>query len=97
MTRRRLLVVVILAIALAPLPAHPQATLGGEWRDDVERFAESLVEAQLVPGMESPSHRATGACTRERSGLRKKRTADRCPQPADLRESTARSQAVAWF
>jgi CubicO group peptidase (beta-lactamase class C family) len=51
MTRRRLLVVVILAIALAPLPAHPQATLGGEWRDDVERFAQSLVEAQLVPGM----------------------------------------------
>ena len=43
----------ILAIALAvtPLPAHVQATLGGEWRDDVERFAQSLVEAQLVPGM----------------------------------------------
>ena len=51
MTRNGSLVAVILAIALAPLPAHPQATLDGKWRDDVERFAQSLVEAQLVPGM----------------------------------------------
>jgi CubicO group peptidase (beta-lactamase class C family) len=51
MTRGRALVAGILAIALAPLPAHPQATPGGEWRDDVARFAQSLVDAQLVPGM----------------------------------------------
>lgn len=51
MTRNHSLVAGILAIALAPLPAHPQATLGGNWRDDVERFAQSLVEAQLVPSM----------------------------------------------
>ena len=40
-----------MAVALAPLPAHLQATLADEWRDDVERFAQSLVEAQLVPGI----------------------------------------------
>jgi CubicO group peptidase (beta-lactamase class C family) len=40
-----------LTIALAPLPAHAQATPGGEWRDDVKRVAQSLVTAQLVPGM----------------------------------------------
>jgi len=51
MTRRGSLVAAILTIALAPLPAHSQATLGGEWRADVERFAQSLVDAQLVPGM----------------------------------------------
>lgn len=51
MMRNRSLVPVILAAALAPLPAHPQATLGAEWRDDVERFARSLVEAHLLPGM----------------------------------------------
>src|SRR4030095_15753397 len=45
------LVAAILTIALAPLPAHPQATLGGEWRGEVERLAQLLVDAQLVPGM----------------------------------------------
>jgi CubicO group peptidase (beta-lactamase class C family) len=42
---------VILAIALTPLRASTQTTAGAEWRADVERFAHSLVEAQLVPGM----------------------------------------------
>ena len=51
MPRRGSLVAVILTIALAPLPAHSQTTLGGEWRDDVKRIAQSLVDAQLVPGM----------------------------------------------
>ena len=51
MKRGRSLVAGILALALAPPLAHPQATPGGEWRDDVARFAQSLVHAQLVPGM----------------------------------------------
>jgi CubicO group peptidase (beta-lactamase class C family) len=51
MTRSGSLVAVILITALAPLPAHSQPTLGLEWRDDVARFAQSLVDAQLVPGM----------------------------------------------
>jgi CubicO group peptidase (beta-lactamase class C family) len=49
--RRSQSAAVILTIALAPTPAHPQATLDGEWRKDVERFAQSLVDARLVPGM----------------------------------------------
>lgn len=36
---------------LLAAPARPQATIGGEWRDDVERFAEEVVEAGLAPGM----------------------------------------------
>jgi CubicO group peptidase (beta-lactamase class C family) len=53
MTRNHSRVAGILAmtIAVAPLPADVQATLGDEWRDDVGRFAQSLVDAQLVPGM----------------------------------------------
>jgi CubicO group peptidase (beta-lactamase class C family) len=52
MTRNRALAaVILLATALAPLAAHTQATLTGEWREDVERFARLLVEAHLVPGM----------------------------------------------
>lgn len=51
MTRTRSLIAVILFIALAPSPAFPQATPDGEWRKDVDRFAQSLVDAQLVPGM----------------------------------------------
>lgn len=52
MTRNHSLVAGILAIAIAvtPLPAHVQATLRGEWRD-VDRFAQTLVDAQLVPAM----------------------------------------------
>jgi CubicO group peptidase (beta-lactamase class C family) len=51
MTQRAALVAVILTLALTPLRAQPQATLGGQWRGDVERVAQSLVDAQLVPGM----------------------------------------------
>ena len=43
------LVAMVLVAALAPLAAQP--TRGGEWRDDVARFAQSLVDAQFVPGM----------------------------------------------
>ena len=32
-------------------PAFSQATIGGEWRDDVARFAELTVEEGLAPGM----------------------------------------------
>lgn len=32
-------------------PAASQATIGGEWRDDVERFAERVIDAGLAPGM----------------------------------------------
>ena len=31
--------------------AFPQATIGGEWRDDVDRFAGKVVEAGVAPGM----------------------------------------------
>ena len=41
----------IVVIALTPVPTHSQPTLGDEWRREVERFAQSLVDAQLVPGM----------------------------------------------
>lgn len=51
MTQSSSLVAVILTLALAPSPAYPQATLEDEWRKDVEAFAQSLVDAQLVPGM----------------------------------------------
>src|SRR5687767_13279029 len=50
-TRIRCLVAVMLATALAPRPAHPQPTVGGDWRGDVERFAQSLADAEFVPGM----------------------------------------------
>ncbi|HVS65340.1 MAG TPA: serine hydrolase domain-containing protein [Thermoanaerobaculia bacterium] len=36
---------------LATGPALPQATIGGEWRDDVEGFAGRVVDAGLAPGM----------------------------------------------
>jgi CubicO group peptidase (beta-lactamase class C family) len=51
MTRTHGLVAGMLIIALAPTPAHPQAMRGGEWPEDVAQFAQSLVEAHLVPGM----------------------------------------------
>lgn len=41
------------ALLLNPIAerAHAQAVLGGDWRVDVDRFAESLVEAGLTPGL----------------------------------------------
>lgn len=32
-------------------PVFPQATIGGEWRHDVEGFARQVVDAGLAPGM----------------------------------------------
>jgi CubicO group peptidase (beta-lactamase class C family) len=41
----------LLGLLLCATPAHPQATIGGEWRDDVAAFARRLVDAGLTPGM----------------------------------------------
>lgn len=41
-----------LAAGLAsPTSALAQATIGGEWREDVDAFARRVVEAELTPGM----------------------------------------------
>jgi len=32
-------------------PVFPQAVIGGEWRDDVAKYARSLVESRLTPGI----------------------------------------------
>jgi len=45
------LVAAIAAIALTPTRTHAQPTIDGQWRGEVERLAQSLVDAQLVPGM----------------------------------------------
>ncbi len=37
--------------ALLAGPVLAQAPIGGEWRDDVERFAERIVESELAPGL----------------------------------------------
>lgn len=39
------------ALLLAPHPARAQATIGGDWRTDVERFARRVIDAGLAPGM----------------------------------------------
>ena len=36
---------------LLPPPVAGQATIGGEWRDDVSRFAQSAVDLSLTPGV----------------------------------------------
>lgn len=42
----------LLTLALvSPLGLQGQATIGGEWRADVEAFAQRIVEAGLTPGM----------------------------------------------
>lgn len=41
----------LLIAFLAPLPAAGQATIGGEWRDDVARFAQTAVDMGLTPGV----------------------------------------------
>lgn len=42
----------ILAVALAVNgTADAQATLGGDWRRDVDAYAQRLIEAELVPGI----------------------------------------------
>jgi CubicO group peptidase (beta-lactamase class C family) len=41
----------LLGLVLSATPAHAQATIGGEWRDDVAAFARRIVDASLTPGM----------------------------------------------
>ena len=41
----------LLGLLPGPLPAHAQATIGGEWRDDVAAFAQRLVDSGLTPGV----------------------------------------------
>jgi len=48
---RRLLWIGGLLGTVIPAPALAQATIGGDWRSDVDRFALRLVEAGLTPGM----------------------------------------------
>ncbi|HUP49125.1 MAG TPA: serine hydrolase domain-containing protein [Thermoanaerobaculia bacterium] len=47
----RIAATILCAGLLTTAPANGQATIGGEWRDDVERFAARVVEAGLAPGM----------------------------------------------
>jgi CubicO group peptidase (beta-lactamase class C family) len=49
--RRAITVAALLGLLLRATPAHPQATIGGEWRDDVAAFARRIVDAGLTPGM----------------------------------------------
>lgn len=42
---------VLFALLLSALPARAQATIGGEWRDDVARFAQRVVDLGLTPGV----------------------------------------------
>jgi CubicO group peptidase (beta-lactamase class C family) len=41
----------LLGILLCATPARPQATIGGEWRDDIAAYARRIVAAGLTPGM----------------------------------------------
>ena len=41
----------IIALFTSATPAEPQATIGGEWRDDVSAFALRIIDANLTPGM----------------------------------------------
>lgn len=41
----------VLAGLLAPTTLFAQATIGGDWRHDVDRFGEQVVKAGLAPGM----------------------------------------------
>lgn len=49
--RRTLIILGLFGGHLSAAPAFPQATIGGEWRDDVRRFARRVVDAGLAPGM----------------------------------------------
>jgi len=51
--RRPLIALATLAAlwAAAAAPAAGQATIGGEWREDVDRFARRVVDAGLAPGL----------------------------------------------
>lgn len=50
-SRIKLAAIALGAALLSTTPALPQATIGGEWREDVERFAQRVVDAGLAPGM----------------------------------------------
>jgi CubicO group peptidase (beta-lactamase class C family) len=41
----------VLGLLLCSTPAGAQATIGGEWRDDVATYARRLVESGLAPGL----------------------------------------------
>lgn len=43
--------IALMAMVLSPATVLSQATIGGEWREDVERFAARVVELGLAPGM----------------------------------------------
>ena len=47
----RIALVILCFGLLAAAPAQSQATIGGEWRDDVEAFAGRVVDEGLAPGM----------------------------------------------
>jgi CubicO group peptidase (beta-lactamase class C family) len=47
----RTAVACLLVLMICAVPARPQATIGGEWRDDVAAFARRIVDAGLTPGM----------------------------------------------
>lgn len=47
----RFAAVILSAGLFTSASVHAQATIGGEWRDDVERFAARVVERGLAPGM----------------------------------------------
>lgn len=51
MTIRRFAILAAAATTLAPAPTFPQATIGGEWRADVARFADRVIDAGLAPGL----------------------------------------------
>ena len=42
---------VAMSVLVLPSSARAQALIGGDWRSDVDRFAEQLVEVGAVPGM----------------------------------------------
>lgn len=48
---RSIVMVALWSALLAVGPVFSQATIGGEWRGDVDRFAERVVEAGLAPGL----------------------------------------------
>lgn len=43
--------ILVMAIGVAPVLAHRQAALDDGWRADLEQFAQSLVQSQLVPAI----------------------------------------------
>lgn len=49
--RAQVAIAIFISGMTAPAGAWAQATIGGEWREDVDAFARSLVEAGLTPGI----------------------------------------------